>query len=221
MSKSRGTPNAVEILHRRIIGDDAKRQASLEEERLNARVAQMIYDYRTAADLSQKALATLIGTTQSVISRLENSEYEGHSLSMLERIAQAIHRRVTVDMPAADSEGETVHFAFRKLLANLRCRKGLTVDQLAAKLELPVSEVIALERSATHRPKPLVLHRLSQFYDIPQRHLAELAGAIVQVPGVVREQASRFAAQSDSFAKLSREEQRTLDEFVKFLKSAT
>ena len=134
MSKSRGTANAVEILHRRIIGDDAKRQASLEEERLNARVAQMIYDYRTAADLSQKALATLIGTTQSVISRLENSEYEGHSLSMLERIAQAIHRRVTVDMPAADSEAETVHFAFRKLLANLRCRKGLTVDQLAAKL---------------------------------------------------------------------------------------
>ena len=124
-------------------------------------------------------------------------------------------------MPAADPEAETIRCAFRKLLANLRREKGLTVHELAANLELPTSEVLALETSATHRPKPLVLHRLSQFYDIPQRHLAELAGAIVQVPGVVREQASRFAAQSDSLAKLSREEQRTLDEFVDFLKSAT
>ena len=140
---------------------------------------------------------------------------------MLERIAHAIHRRVTVDMPAADPEAEIIHFAFRKLLANLRRKKGLTVHELAAKLELPTTEVLALETSATHRPKPLMLHKLSQFYDIPQRHLAELAGAIVQVPGGVREEASRFAAQSDSFAKLTREEQRTLDEFVSFLKSAT
>lgn len=105
--------------------------------------------------------------------------------------------------------------------SNNRSNLRAVVHELAAKLELPTSEVLALETSATHRPKPLVLHRLSQFYDIPQRHLAELAGAIVQVPGVVREQASRFAAQSDSFAKLSREEQRTLDEFVNFLKSVT
>ena len=42
---------------------------------------------RTEAGLSQKELAEMIGTTQSVISRLEDADYEGHSLSMLSRIA--------------------------------------------------------------------------------------------------------------------------------------
>ena len=101
MSTKRGTVNAVEILHHDIIGGDARKRALLEVERLNVRVAQMIYDCRTAAHLSQKDLAGMIGTTQSVISRLESTEYKGHSLSMLERIAHATNRRVVVDMPAA------------------------------------------------------------------------------------------------------------------------
>ncbi len=104
MTTKRGTVNAVEILHRDIIGDDASKRALLEEERLNVRVAQMIYDCRTAANLSQKDLAVMIGTTQSVISRLESTEYKGHSLSMLDRIAHATHRRVVVEMPAAHGD---------------------------------------------------------------------------------------------------------------------
>ena len=49
--------------------------------------------------------------------------------------------------------------------------------------------------------------------------LAVLAGAIREVPNDLREHAARFAAQSDSFAKLTKEEQRLLDEFVGFLRS--
>jgi predicted transcriptional regulator len=51
---------------------------------------------RTAADLSQKDLAQRVGTTQSVISRLEDADYDGHSLSMLERIAHALGHRVCI-----------------------------------------------------------------------------------------------------------------------------
>ena len=58
----------------------------------------MIYDARTNAGLSQKELAALIGTTQSVISRLEDSDYEGRSLTMLERIARALNKKLTVAM---------------------------------------------------------------------------------------------------------------------------
>jgi hypothetical protein len=36
----------------------------------------------------------LIGTRQSVISRLEHADYEGQSLAMLERIAEALHLKV-------------------------------------------------------------------------------------------------------------------------------
>jgi ribosome-binding protein aMBF1 (putative translation factor) len=74
--------DAVGILHRRYIGDDAERKASLQTERINAEVARMVYELRQDAGLTQKELAELIGTTQSVISGLEDADYEGHSLSI-------------------------------------------------------------------------------------------------------------------------------------------
>jgi transcriptional regulator with XRE-family HTH domain len=94
MKNNEKTANAVDILHRRYIGDDAERQQSLEGERLHVQVARTIYDLRKQAGLTQKELAKLIGTTQSVISRLEDADYEGHSLSMLSRIAAALGQRL-------------------------------------------------------------------------------------------------------------------------------
>ena len=70
-------------------------QALLAEE-ANAEIARKIYDLRTQAGLSQRALAKLVGTTASVICRLEDSDYEGHSLAMLRRIAGALNKRVEI-----------------------------------------------------------------------------------------------------------------------------
>jgi len=103
MSKTRKTTDAVEILHRMFIGDDPERLASLQEERTNAEVARLIYDLRTQAGLTQKELARRVGTTQSVVSRLEDADYQGHSLTMLLRVASALHKRVeitVVDLPS-------------------------------------------------------------------------------------------------------------------------
>jgi transcriptional regulator with XRE-family HTH domain len=55
---------------------------------------------RNRAKLTQAQLAELIGTTQSVISRLEDADYEGHSLSMLQRIATALHTRLEIRFAA-------------------------------------------------------------------------------------------------------------------------
>jgi transcriptional regulator with XRE-family HTH domain len=52
-------------------------------------LAMLVREMREFARLTQKELADRIGTTQSVIARLEDAEYEGQSLSMLERIAPA------------------------------------------------------------------------------------------------------------------------------------
>ena len=56
----------------------------------------MIYRLRTNAGLSQRALAKAVGTTASVICRLEDADYEGQSLGMLRRIAAALRKRVEV-----------------------------------------------------------------------------------------------------------------------------
>ncbi len=105
MKNNKKTANAVSILHRRYIGDDEERRRSLEAERLHAQVARTIYDLRKQAGLTQKELARLIGTTQSVISRLEDADYEGHSLSMLSRIAAALGQRLVFSVAPADQGG--------------------------------------------------------------------------------------------------------------------
>lgn len=50
-------------------------------------LALLVREMREDADLTQTELARKVGTTQSVIARLEDAEYTGHSLAMLERIA--------------------------------------------------------------------------------------------------------------------------------------
>ncbi len=107
MGRRKGITDAVGYLHRRYVKNDPERKASLEAERVNADVAEMIYDLRTDSGLSQKDLAELVGTTQSAISRLEDADYEGHSISMLKRIAKALNRRLTVDMIAREPDAGT------------------------------------------------------------------------------------------------------------------
>src|ERR1700674_1976777 len=50
-------------------------------------LALLVREMREDTGLTQTELAKKVGTTQSVIARLEDAEYTGHSLSMLERIA--------------------------------------------------------------------------------------------------------------------------------------
>lgn len=92
----RCTRSATAIL-RRMVADNPRMQELLEQERLNAAVARSIYNARTARGLSQAQLAELVGTSQSVIARLEDADYEGHSLSMLRRIGAALGYEVQVN----------------------------------------------------------------------------------------------------------------------------
>ena len=52
-------------------------------------LALLVREMREDEGLTQAELAKKVGTTQSVIARLEDAEYAGHSLTMLERIATA------------------------------------------------------------------------------------------------------------------------------------
>jgi ribosome-binding protein aMBF1 (putative translation factor) len=105
--KKKTTTNAVKILHKRYIKGSKKRLESLERERDNLNVAEQIYRLRTLARLSQEELADLVGTTQSVISRLEDADYNGHSLAMLRKLGTALHQRVQVQfVPATASRAD-------------------------------------------------------------------------------------------------------------------
>ena len=96
MSNKRSTTDGVEILRRRYYLGRPKRLAELEDARAKDQVARKLLALREHAGLTQKQLANLVGTTPSVISRLEDAEYEGHSLSMLRRIAAALNKSVEI-----------------------------------------------------------------------------------------------------------------------------
>ena len=95
------TKDAMKIMDH-MIGDDQGLRSMIREAKTNADVAQMIYDARTAAGLSQEALADLIDSNQQTISQLEDADYEGHSLSMLQRIAEALKQELVVQFVPAD-----------------------------------------------------------------------------------------------------------------------
>ena len=97
--------DATRILDK-LTGKDGPLRKMIAEEALNVRVARMVYEARTRAGLTQAQLAELIGTKQPVIARLEDADYEGHSLSMLQRIAEALGQRLEVSfVPATGTDG--------------------------------------------------------------------------------------------------------------------
>ncbi|MEG4229052.1 helix-turn-helix transcriptional regulator [Microcoleus sp. N9_B2] len=58
--------------------------------------------------MTQQQLADRIGAKQSLIARREDAKYEGHSLSMLQKIARALNHRLEVHLIAiAPNENHT------------------------------------------------------------------------------------------------------------------
>lgn len=81
-------------------------------------VALQIAALRKEAGLSQKDLAQKLHTSQQQISRLESPSYEGHSLSMLRRVAHQLNAEVRISIepvnePAMVAESP-VHYKTRK-----------------------------------------------------------------------------------------------------------
>lgn len=97
-SKKRPNPKADgwAILWQHYIADDPACERMVEDELVNLDIAQQIYDLRMDAGYTQQQLAKMIGTTASVICRLEDADYNGHSLSMLRRIAAAFGKTIEV-----------------------------------------------------------------------------------------------------------------------------
>ena len=91
------TKDALKIIDH-MVGPDEELRELISDQTVNMRVARLIYDARNKAGLTQKQLAKLVGTTQSAISRLERADYEGHSLTMLVRIAGALENRLVIGL---------------------------------------------------------------------------------------------------------------------------
>lgn len=97
MKKENFTSDGLKIIDRLFFEGQPERMAELEEARANDAIGRKIYEIRKAARISQRELGKLVGTTASVIRCLEDADYEGNSLAMLNRIAAALNRRVEIN----------------------------------------------------------------------------------------------------------------------------
>jgi DNA-binding XRE family transcriptional regulator len=88
---------AVQYVSDRYITGDSTREESCENELRNAQLARALYDLRKHTGLTHRQVAKLIGTTASVIRRVEEADDEGPALVMLQRIAAALNKKA--EMP--------------------------------------------------------------------------------------------------------------------------
>lgn len=99
------TTDALEILFKRYYEGHPNRIAGLEDARESAAIAREIYRVRHELGISQRELARRVGTSPSVISRIENDDYDGHSLSLLRRVARGLDCQLHVAIvPVAKEE---------------------------------------------------------------------------------------------------------------------
>ena len=85
---------------------------------------------------------------------------------------------------------------------------------------MAASELRRIELDPAFDPNPRTIFQLEQYFNLADRSLVVLSGA-VQVDDDVREEAVRFAASSGHISELTKEERRHLHQYVKFLTKHT
>ena len=108
-------------------------------------VAIQLASLRKESGMSQKELARRVGTSQQQISRLESTAYEGHSLSMLRRVADALGAKVHVEIERQKS-GKEALVAERKSVYKPKRTKSLSPPHFPSPLA---------EEGSQYFPSPL------------------------------------------------------------------
>ena len=106
MSKKRVTTSASEVMRRRYYEGKPKERIARANANFEAlALGDKIQRLREQAGLTQAQLAKKIGTQPSQISRIEDADYEGHSVETLRRIAAALHQRLRIEFVAEKADG--------------------------------------------------------------------------------------------------------------------
>ena len=92
-------------------------------------VALQITALRKEAGISQKELARRLGTTQQQVSRLESPAYEGHSLSMLRRVAKVLHAEIHIAFEPITTTHPHAVAEVRAHYGNHRINQGHTLHE--------------------------------------------------------------------------------------------
>lgn len=106
---------------------------------------------------------------------------------------------------------------FSTLLRMLRLEAGLSFEKLSKKINANIQELILLEKQVGYKASPRTLVALSELYKIPSKSFLKIGGALKNTDQKLDDEVIRFAAESESFDRLTKEEKILLQKIIKTL----
>ena len=91
------TSSATRIMFDRFFRGRSERISSLRQTAREMALGERIRNLRERAGLTQEQLARKIGSSKSAMSRIEDADYDTHSMSTLRKVAHALHQRLLID----------------------------------------------------------------------------------------------------------------------------
>jgi hypothetical protein len=107
--------------------------------------------------------------------------------------------------------------AFGRLVSLSRRNKNLSPEKLAEMARIDLDELVSIEQIPSFVPEPRTVCQLAKVLNLPEDKMMELSGNTVSRDQKLKDNAVKFAASAQSLDKLSRDEKRALEEFVKQL----
>jgi transcriptional regulator with XRE-family HTH domain len=132
------------------------------------------------------------------------------------------HPSISVGGLAADlgllhSSDPPAGLAFGRLINLARRKLGLSIEVLADKADVELSELLLIERGEDIKPSPRTVYRLAGVLKFSVGKLMELAGLAIPREPELGRAALRFAARSEPTTELTKEEREAYEEFAKAL----
>lgn len=144
----------------------------------------------------------------------------GLSVTELAKTGRNIVERAIQQKRRSSSQPENVVVLYKglnTLLVMLRRRDGLDESKLAEKADVEEAEIRRIESEPGFIPHPRTIFKLEKQFGLPSGVLAKLSGAVKHNSPNLEEKAVAFAANAQSIGKLTRDEKKLLNEFIKFL----
>ncbi len=145
-----------------LIGDVEGWTEAVADATETAGVAQQVYALRARHKITQRELAERVGTTQSVIARLEDADYDGHSLTMLKRIGLAVGEGITVGFASLGDRSTGRHTSKRAApqqtatSARIDGRKARTTEKARGQLRENPSPRLSVAKAAPKRAEKVM-----------------------------------------------------------------
>jgi DNA-binding XRE family transcriptional regulator len=109
MPTKKKASSATQILFGRLYRGKPQRIAALSQTRHELALGRQIRALRESRKLSQSQLAKALGTQAPAISRIEDADYDGHSLRILRKIADFFGQNLIVSFQPKRATRELAH----------------------------------------------------------------------------------------------------------------